>query len=1053
MADLGFDIAPPLPHVSEFRPEDAEALAHCWREGNQAWPGGGPGGGLATAASVEAALVEWDTLAMFLAWAPDRQTGDERVVGYCWFVPYGPQPETGYVHILGVHQDYHGHGYGRDLLKAALARTVALGHRQLNLHTWPGNQKAVPLYKRSGYFWAPDTTVRMENYLPTIFKLPDARRFFAEADWYRDFRRPSAGALRQDDELYRYEWERDGRRLAVTIDRRARAIVALESPDRELSLRAPAGLLPVGSERPVVVRVASRQPGPVALVAEGRDGVELHLAATATVDDAADWTAPARVARAGDARVEATVVLDGQEQRLAATVRGCEPVAIELDRRRWLAAGLAQPYWVTVANPLEEPVAGELRLSAAAGLSVDRDALAFELGPREKASLRLGVCAARPGSYALRARARARLADGSERETPGVDGQLHCGEIGAVLVEQTPERVTLATDRLLVEAPLKDLDWGPRVNLLDRASGRLLLEHGCALGRPFWPAAAAFEDFTARVEPGDGAATLVLAATTRRPTGLAFEWRLRVAASGTVRLTYRVANLGSEPRPLQVASFTYAELEPSPTGQVAAPLESGLVVDDALGFPDWQEPSTSRPERYAEEWIALFGDGWAAGTIWSRAQEVAAWYSMPGLALDLGTVQPGGQVESAPVWLYAGPGDWRTVRSLWRQLVAPAAPAEDPRPRPSRVVRLGRFVGEADALETHLALQSERFRPLSGRVAVEVGGAGQEVAGGEFEGLRLGAASSVALRLPLPARVGASEAALVLDHEAGRERWPTALIRAGDGRSAVAVEAAPLDGVETVLVENGRLRLRLVPSQVGRAIELSVDGVDQICASWPDPGAFVRYSPWFGGLHPVLQAAGQGWWVYPGKLSEESFDWEPAERVGAQGIRWRGARLTNEPAAPELRGVRVTLEYLLSGGGNLLGLVSRVENRGRAPWRGRLELVSFLQPGGDRQRVELSLRRDGERLRRRVHGEAASDSEGWCAVAAPGGPALALVAAAGPARVAVWDVGLEGAHPYLTLPLDLEPGASADLAGYLVVADDLAQARLYRALGEQEGLV
>jgi hypothetical protein len=88
-----------------------------------------------------------------------------------------------------------------------------------------------------------------------------------------------------------------------------------------------------------------------------------------------------------------------------------------------------------------------------------------------------------------------------------------------------------------------------------------------------------------------------------------------------------------------------------------------------------------------------------------------------------------------------------------------------------------------------------------------------------------------------------------------------------------------------------------------------------------------------------------------------------------------------------------------------------------------------------------------------VHGEEDSDSQGWCAVAAPGGPALALVAAAGPARVAVWDVGLEGAHPYLTRALDLDPGASAELAGYLVVADDLEQARLYQALEEQEGLV
>jgi ribosomal protein S18 acetylase RimI-like enzyme len=116
MAELGFEIAPPLSHLTEYREEDAEALARCWREGASAWPGGGPAGGLATAATIRAGLSEWDTLAMFLAWAPDAESGQPRVVGYCWLTPFGAEPRTGYVHILGVLADYHGRGFGRDLL-------------------------------------------------------------------------------------------------------------------------------------------------------------------------------------------------------------------------------------------------------------------------------------------------------------------------------------------------------------------------------------------------------------------------------------------------------------------------------------------------------------------------------------------------------------------------------------------------------------------------------------------------------------------------------------------------------------------------------------------------------------------------------------------------------------------------------------------------------------------------------------------------------------------------------------------------------------------------
>src|SRR5439155_7250943 len=135
--------------------------------------------------------------------------------------PYRNEPNVGYVHILGVHQDYHRGGYGRDLLKAALARSVALGHQQLNLHTWSGNERAIPLYQRSGYFWAPESAVQMENYLPTIFRLEPARRLFRDGlDWYADLKRVQLGTLEPDAETYEYLWERDGRRLAVATGRR-----------------------------------------------------------------------------------------------------------------------------------------------------------------------------------------------------------------------------------------------------------------------------------------------------------------------------------------------------------------------------------------------------------------------------------------------------------------------------------------------------------------------------------------------------------------------------------------------------------------------------------------------------------------------------------------------------------------------------------------------------------------------------------------------------------------------------------------------------------------
>src|SRR5204863_8162004 len=174
----------------------------------------------ATAARVRQEQRDMSTLATFIAWSPNPEGSGEVAVGYCSLFEYTSEVTTAYVGVLSAHPAWHGKGIGRDLLKAALERTVALGYDRLDLNTWAGNLKAVPLYKKSGYFWVPDTTVKMENYLPLIFRLPAAQKFFRHADWYRDFQRELA--LQEDDEkvgklgVYSYLWERDGRRLKVT---------------------------------------------------------------------------------------------------------------------------------------------------------------------------------------------------------------------------------------------------------------------------------------------------------------------------------------------------------------------------------------------------------------------------------------------------------------------------------------------------------------------------------------------------------------------------------------------------------------------------------------------------------------------------------------------------------------------------------------------------------------------------------------------------------------------------------------------------------------------
>jgi hypothetical protein len=648
---------------------------------------------------------------------------------------------------------------------------------------------------------------------------------------------------------------------------------------------------------------------------------------------------------------------------------------------------------------------------------------------------------------------------------------LPCSLPGAVFVEQTETSVWIGTDRHSVLLPLRpSRDWAVSFGVVDRATEERILSHSVSIGPPFVPSMLAACTWTAHVEREAGSATATLSTSPPALPGLTFERAIRVSGSGLIQVVYRVLNAGPGERPVTVDAGTSVRLGMVSGTQVAAPLSTGLVVHDAADFPDWEEPDLARPERYAESWMAEFGGGWVGATMWQGAKEVFAGWRSPALTFDLGTVPPGGQAETPPLYLYAGTGDWKSVRALWRRLIDPQAPARDPLPRPAYDLRLERFVFDSatDRAETRLLLESEQARGMSGRASVEVNG--EEVAGDRVEGLRAGAPQSLPVRLALPQRAGALPATLVFDHEREEERRPAAVIRAGRAGTEVR-QSQQGEGRETrVTLHNGRLRLTVQPGVVARLLELSVpagalsegpgsalDGapsgsggwVNQLHAADPAPGTFVWYNPWYGGVHPVLSTGGG--WGNTNRLQDETFTWEPVEVEGAQGLRWRGISASTLATSRHLAGLHLTVSYLLLGDGNVVAVRQQVENRSGARVKGGLSLTTFLQPGGDRTKVVLAYEAEG-RLRRfkRVHGGNWGSPSGWCAVGAPdgapSGPALALVQGTPGGTLNARDMGLEGAHPEASLALDLDPGASQEMVAYLIVATDLEEAQRYGAL-------
>jgi hypothetical protein len=206
-------------------------------------------------------------------------------------------------------------------------------------------------------------------------------------------------------------------------------------------------------------------------------------------------------------------------------------------------------------------------------------------------------------------------------------------------------------------------------------------------------------------------------------------------------------------------------------------------------------------------------------------------------------------------------------------------------------------------------------------------------------------------------------------------------------------------------------------------------------------------SPWRGGLTPILIPPGvpPGEGGFPGNLSEERFEAEPVEVTDGRGVVWRGVRQRATPSQEALRGLRVEIDTLTVGGSpvvkHLLRLVNATSAARRVP---RAGWVAFVQPDGDRSRTTVWGPAHQVKHSERI---VWLETGPWAAAQNPAtGRALALVSPRRRAGLCGW--GVEGNHLALLTPLTVPPGGAAEVAGFLALADDLAEAPRYTALAD-----
>ncbi|WP_151735223.1 GNAT family N-acetyltransferase ['Paenibacillus yunnanensis' Narsing Rao et al. 2020] len=276
-----------LIRIVEYDPSYAGAVAEMWNRSQASWGGGTS---QQTEDSVRREMETTSNLHVFLA------VDGREVVGFCSFAHYRQDEGALYVPLLNVRPDYHGRKVGRNLILHAVRTTIEAGWPRLDLFTWAGNTKAVPMYKKCGFFWEKnDSYVHLMNFVPTVLQTEALSAYFTELDWYEDSTRELLqepdGRRERGFDFFDYTWLKGELALRAEFEKSGRGLTALDTPDYEITTEIDEHDLVFGSSYKVRYRIVNRSAAelPIEIKAGNDKNIRFELAATHTLVPGETW--------------------------------------------------------------------------------------------------------------------------------------------------------------------------------------------------------------------------------------------------------------------------------------------------------------------------------------------------------------------------------------------------------------------------------------------------------------------------------------------------------------------------------------------------------------------------------------------------------------------------------------------------------------------------------------------------------------------------------------------------------------------------------------------
>ncbi|MGD2072360.1 MAG: GNAT family N-acetyltransferase [Candidatus Thorarchaeota archaeon] len=996
--------------IIQYSPDIAAGVAEMFNKWDDLWPGGFTSGVPYTEERVRKIYDKMRALAILIAVDQDSN----QLVGFCSLMQHWKDAAAAYIGLLGASPEVLNKKVGKRLLLKAMSIAIDKGYQRVDLHTWSGNLRAVPLYKKMGLMWNPVMDgVHLEGFVPEILAHPMTSPFFAKNTevnaWYslqeREIEQAPDEIDDQGMEVYKYSFKDDDNSLIVTVDRLCKAIVGFERTmgGETLGIHARVKkhltICGVPSKYTLVIENKTSKPVSLSAVLEGFKGIDFNdnskTKLTVAPFESAQWTVPYVV--------DSTAKLHDKEEKTPAIITKLDVDGVKSELRTGLkirsAAEVRTRWGQCIVHPggrtsLPITVVGHTLASLKGRLNIETPQVPMKVGPKDPeieisaegiGGVVLDVVAEKTldtGTHDLQLSFTFKTMNGNGEEveitTRKFRVPVFCLEDGTVAIGEDDrlKRVLVVSPKYTVQLS-REGAYARVTDMNTYTTVRLAGE----IGPPF--GLSPFRGAERDVDIQQDALQTTISLSAKHPEKtLIIEDRMIFRHDSDI-ITHElwVTNNGKEPQTIQQRMYGGGGGLSLSSGFADAiiPFKSGLVrssgANTLLSYPG----IPSDPDSFGEQWVCMESPNGTIGQIWSpeNVEEVRlAGGQINRISYDSITVDPGESVCTSRVWNVVGVATWKNIQRLWKSLVKKES---------TPITKLWKKVDELRPLglktesvvvpsiqkgETSITFVKFISPPLPGALIVEAP-EGWTAQVKDPSGSPMSEDSPVSVAPEVAAEDGLSLSVELTPTDSvkkgfsiseGVAKFSTlwdfesrfSLVQLGDTSAELKVEEIEEEGLKVFRVTNREIEFKVSADYGGCLYSLKNNrSVELLSSAFPNPAPKEFFDNYYGGIQPLIWDDEMDEDIIKAKTNQEKMK----AKVIEIGDCWKGIEVSWTSKVQQMcKGAKSRVRYMTAPGSPLVVLDFEISNDTSAPLRFFPMLLADTAIDGDLSEAILKSR-------------------------------------------------------------------------------------------------